>query len=225
MGDIAMNIRRLRQLFDLTQLQLAEIAGVSNQAVSNWENGESQPKMGRLQRIADHFGLSVSALVEDGVLDRVDPVTRRVRPDGAITPRAANTGVPVYGRIAAGTPIEAMPVEDSYWLPPEVLADHPRCFFLRVEGESMNRVLPNGTLALIDPDAEVRNGDVAAVTVNGHDATIKRVLRGTSSITLAPDSRDPGFTDMIFDYSKPDTDTVGLIGLVVWQLVPYGRRL
>jgi repressor LexA len=222
--DIGQNIRQLRALFDLTQTQVAEITGVTSAAVSNWENGESKPRMGRLQDLADHLGLPLSVLIDGGGIDRIDPVTRKLRrPSRAVEPEASTTAAPVYGRIAAGKPIASLPVEDTYWVPPDVLAAHPRAFYLRVEGESMNRVLPDGCLALVDPDAEVSSGDVAAVNVNGYDATVKRVLLGSTSITLAPDSTDEGFTDTIFDRTKPGTDTVTLIGRVVWSVVPYGR--
>ena len=46
-----------------------------------------------------------------------------------------------------------------------------------------------------------------------------------NSVVLQPDSNDLSFTDTIFDYSKPDTDTVVLIGRVVWFVAPYGERL
>lgn len=213
-GDMStgQNIRRFREGRGMTQPEFGRIAGVGASAVSNWENDQNLPLMGAIENLAQYFGVPKSAIT-DGL-----PVAAETR-----TPYASATTAPVYGRIAAGKPIDSLPVNDSYWVPPDVLAAHPRAFYLRVEGESMNRRYPNGSLALVDPDAEVTSGDVAAVNVNGYDATIKRVLLGSTSITLAPDSTDESFTDMIFDHTKPDTDTVTLIGRVVWGVVPYEK--
>lgn len=58
------NIKALRERFDLTQAQLGEIAGVSDKAVSTWENGANVPRMGAIQKIADYFGIPKSEIIE-----------------------------------------------------------------------------------------------------------------------------------------------------------------
>ena len=62
---IQQNIIKLRKRYDLTQDELAKIAGVSRGAVSQWEGGFSEPRMGAIQRIADHFDLKKSDIIED----------------------------------------------------------------------------------------------------------------------------------------------------------------
>lgn len=63
--SISENIKRLREAYGLTQDELGEIAGVSGKAVSKWESGASDPRMGAVQRIADHFNISKSAIVDE----------------------------------------------------------------------------------------------------------------------------------------------------------------
>ena len=59
----------------LSQKELAQIAGVSDKAVSTWENGTKEPRMGAVQKIADHFGLKKSNLIEDNGLEiNITPV-------------------------------------------------------------------------------------------------------------------------------------------------------
>lgn len=65
------NIVKLRSLTGITQAQLGEIAGVSRAAVSLWEIGESEPRMGAVQSIADHFGLKKANIIENGGMDNV----------------------------------------------------------------------------------------------------------------------------------------------------------
>ena len=67
---IADNIKRIREQYHLTQEDLGKIAGVSNKAVWTWENGTAIPRMGAIQRIADHFGLPKSVII-DCDLDKV----------------------------------------------------------------------------------------------------------------------------------------------------------
>lgn len=62
---IAENIRLLREHYQLTQTDFGKIAGVSDKAVWTWENGTAAPRMGALQKIADHFGIPKSAIIEN----------------------------------------------------------------------------------------------------------------------------------------------------------------
>lgn len=63
--SIADNIKRLRETYGITQEELGAIAGVSDKAVSKWELGYAEPRMGAVQRIADHFHVSKASLLED----------------------------------------------------------------------------------------------------------------------------------------------------------------
>jgi len=65
------NIIKLRQLTGVTQEQLAEIAEVSRGAVSLWEIGKTEPRMGAVQLIADHFHLKKANIIEDGGMDNI----------------------------------------------------------------------------------------------------------------------------------------------------------
>lgn len=130
--------------------------------------------------------------------------------------------VPLYGSIAAGTPIEMQEVEDTFPIPSKVHEKHPDAFLLKVEGESMNRVLPNGCYAVIDPCKEVeKNGDPYAVCVNGYNATIKRVELLNNGFRLAPDSTDPTYPVQTFNYNEPGTETITVIGRVVYYVLPF----
>ena len=57
------NIIKLREMNQITQEQLAEIAGVSRGAVSQWEGGFSEPRMGPIPRISDSYKLSNSHII------------------------------------------------------------------------------------------------------------------------------------------------------------------
>ena len=63
--SIGENIKSLRERFGLTQSQLGDIAGVSDKAVSTWENGANVPRMGAIQKMADYFQIPKSEIIED----------------------------------------------------------------------------------------------------------------------------------------------------------------
>lgn len=63
--SIADNIKKLREQHGLTQAEFGEIAGVSDKAVSTWENGTAEPRMGAIEKIAKHFNISKVSIVDD----------------------------------------------------------------------------------------------------------------------------------------------------------------
>lgn len=70
------NIKKLREIYGLSQKDLAEIGGVSDKAVSTWENGIKEPRMGVIQKIADHFGFMKSNLIEDNGMNEIEMISK-----------------------------------------------------------------------------------------------------------------------------------------------------
>lgn len=68
---ISDNIKCLRDRYGITQRDLADIAGVTDKAVSTWEIGTNEPRMGAIQKIADHFGILKSNIIEDGGMELI----------------------------------------------------------------------------------------------------------------------------------------------------------
>lgn len=201
---ISKNIKRLRMNRDWTQEQLAEKVGVTRSTVTQWETGWSKPRMGAVEKLAAVFGVSTSDMVNDqsDISNFVD--------------------VPLYGSIAAGTPIEMHAVDSSHPVPTKIRERYPDAFLLKVEGDSMNRILPNGCYALVDPRQTADcNGAPYAVCVNGYDATIKRVRKLNNGFELVPDSNDPTYLKKTYNYNEPDTETITVIGRVVYYVLPY----
>lgn len=135
--------------------------------------------------------------------------------------------VPLLGRIAAGVPIEMDLVETTVLCPAEIRRRHPNAFFLTVDGESMNNVLPNGCYALVDPEKKspVVDGTAYAVCVNGYDATIKRIKQLENGVELIPDSKDPTFHAQVYDKTVEGTESITIIGEVVWYSIPFDFKI
>ena len=207
------NVARLRGERGWSQRELAEKLGVTNGAVAAWESKGTLPNFERVEQIARLFGVQMPVLFAKYIPSR---------DDGDFSSRE----VRVYGRIAAGTPLEMEEGDYGFPCPQRLTRLHPHAFYLEVDGESMNRVLPNGSLALVDPDMrEVVSGMVYAVCVNGYDATVKRVRRLENGVELVPDSTDPTFHPRVYDRTVPDTETITIIGRVIWYTVPFDFEL
>ena len=109
---------------------------------------------------------------------------------------------PVYGRISAGQPNWAEEcIEGRLPIDPNMMniVNPEECFFLRVNGESMNKVVKNGAFALIRKTDWVENGEIAVVLVNGYDATLKKFTKQGDLVVLEPMSSDPSFTTQVYN--------------------------
>ena len=201
--DIAKNIKRLRTEREWTQEQLAEKVGVTRSTVTQWETGWSQPRMGAVTRLAGAFGVTVAEVVGSERSSGFSPV-------------------PLYGRVAAGTPIEMLVAEDIKEAPARFTDDDPDAYLVRVVGNSMSRRIQDGDFALVSPKyTEPNEHDMFLVTVNGDDATIKRVRVLENGIELVPDSYDPTYRPKVFDYNMEDTPPIRIIGKIVWWCMGY----
>lgn len=63
MKKVGKKIQSCRKAQNMTQLELADRLGISFQAVSNWERGESMPDISKLPELADMFGISIDELL------------------------------------------------------------------------------------------------------------------------------------------------------------------
>lgn len=204
------NIIELRKRKNITQEELAKIAGVTRAAVSQWEGGFSEPRMGSIQNIADHFGISKSDIIEDGGMFGKFSVV-----DGAIKPATAKPAyAPLLGRVHAGKAQEPDVLQDAIPVPYEIIKRHPQGYFLQVEGDCMDNVYPEGCYILIDPEQHPSNGSIAVVSIDGADYVMRRLYRGANTLILSPDSHNAEHEDMVFGAATEHT--VEFHGTVVW---------
>lgn len=112
---------------------------------------------------------------------------------------AANMqSIPMYGRIAAGSPIEAIRDENgSLDIPPTIIGngDH---YALEVDGDSMiNAGINNGDIVIIKKTDNVRDGDIVVALVDGEEVTLKRLKRDKGKVILIPENDE--YRDQVYN--------------------------
>jgi repressor LexA len=146
-----------------------------------------------------------SPSVIEGSLGRVRPVA-----DGEST--VEPVVVPVMGRIAAGTPIEAIQTHShSIVIPPDMLSPGEH-FALEVRGDSMIEAgIFEGDTVLIRKTDSADTGDIVVALVDEEEATLKRLRRKGASIAL--EAANPSYETRIFgpDRVRIQGKLVGLI--------------
>lgn len=194
---IGWNINALLLRADKTQIDLAEYLGVSKSTVSMWVNGVRVPRMARIDAMARFFGVNRSDIME---------------PWGE--PHSAGSiSIPVYSRVAAGLPIEA--VEDIIDREeiPEAMAEQGPHFAVRIWGDSMEPRMKKGDVVIVRKQTTADDGDIVIVTINGTDATCKRFRKYADGIALV--SNNPAYPPMYYTAQEVEQLPVCIIGKVV----------
>ena len=109
-------------------------------------------------------------------------------PGTPVAPDAAAVELPLYGRIAAGTPIEALRDQTAtVGVPASMLSRGSEHYALEVAGDSMiDAGILDGDTVIIQRSDVAENGVVVVALVDNEEVTLKRLRRRGASIALEP---------------------------------------
>ncbi|MBL4588575.1 MAG: transcriptional repressor LexA [Alphaproteobacteria bacterium] len=157
----------------------------------------------------------ITALVERGYLERLANRARAISikklPDSftkkqEITDRNSETThtdsgdifksdlqgvrpIPMYGKISAGTPVEAIRHEGSYFDAPLSLLGAGEYYALEVDGESMLQAgINDGDTAIIRRTDHADLGSIVVALVDGEEVTLKTLARDKGQVVLQPEN-------------------------------------
>ncbi len=183
--SIAQNIKELRNAHKLSQAELGKIAGVSDKAVSTWESGKKIPRMGAIQKIADHFGISKSDIIED----------RSIKSNLSYEIDVSHIyNIPVFESVSAGFGAYAS----------DEIA-------IKVKGDSMYPKIEDGDIIIVRKQSSVDSGDIAVLLLDGEEGLVKKVVYGADWIELH--SINPEYKTKRFE--GRDVMRLRVVGLVI----------
>lgn len=211
----ARNIKALREDSGLTQVELGKKLETESMTISRWERSEIvRPHPKTVEQLCEYFGVTSGDLLSE------NGYYAKTRGMSTIAPRPATGSLPIVGAAHAGDPSPAYELDGGTLDCPEEYCREGN-FFIRINGDSMDRQLVDGTYALIDVHAQVKSGDIALVKVNGDDATVKRVKFMDGIAVLEPDSSNPSHRRRMIDSSDPDSPEVRILGKVVYAVTRF----
>lgn len=194
MGD---NIQYYMDLNGIERTDFAKAINVPYSSVTDWINGNSYPRIDKIQRMADYFGIEKADLVE----------ARNA------TKKSSSRRIPVLGRVAAGIPIEMIEdVIDWEDVSEDMIKDHS-VFALSIKGDSMEPRIANGDVVIVQQQSDAESGDIIIATINGDDATCKRLRKLRDGIELVP--LNPSYAPMFYSNEEIESKPVKILGKVI----------
>lgn len=201
MGKFQSTLKDLRKSFGLTQDELAKKLKLSRSTIGMYEKGAREPDFETLELIADFFNVDINYLLGRTAKTTVVPTSRR------------GVSIPVYGRVAAGIPLEMIEdIVDTEEIP-EDMARTGTYFSLRIHGDSMEPRIKDGDNIIIRHQEDAESGEIVVASVNGSDATCKRLKKYKEGISLI--STNPSYEPMFFTNKEIEEKPVRILGKVV----------
>jgi repressor LexA len=175
-----------------------------------------------IEEIGEHFGLSSLATVHKHLsnLQSKGLVKRdwnRSRALELVPTRVAVQAVelPLLGRVAAGSPIEAITASETIFVPEDMVGRRDT-YVLQVKGDSMiDEQIRDGDFVIVENRKSARDGEMVIALVDGESATLKKLYReGGGMVRLQP--ANPRIKPIVLDQ-----DRLAIQGVVIGVLRKY----
>jgi SOS-response transcriptional repressor LexA len=173
--SLALRLKQSREQARISQRELAKRSGLSQQLISKLENGlvESTTEVFRLAEVL-----------------RVDARWLATGKENVADGPAITGYVPLISWVAAGSwrdVFDPYPAGEGEALVPVTCRTGPNAYALRVQGDSMEPVFPNGSIIIVDPAAEPRQGSYVVVRLDeAEQATFKQLVIDGGARYLKP---------------------------------------
>lgn len=200
-------LKELRLENNYSQEEVANYLYITQGAYAHYEGGRSQPPLKIIAKLATLYNVSVEYLM--AITDNRKPLKDPILGDAKKIIK-----VPVLGTIAAGVPIEAIENIEDYEDVIVPKSENEKSYFcIRVKGNSMEPRIKDGDLIICKKQNDVDTGDIAAVLVNGHEATVKKIKKDENGIWLIPNN--PMYETRFFSNNEISSYPITILGKVV----------
>ena len=179
----------------MKQEELSKIINVSQASLSGYENEKFEPDNKTLLHLASYFGVST-----DYLLGNEDVPWSFAKQEKKI---------PVFRRIRAEWSVQNAKEIIGYEEISEDMVRQGNFFAIKAHGDSMEPRIQDGDIVIMHKQSEAESGNVVAVSISGNEATIQKIVKYESGLTLI--SYNPKYDPV--SYSKADVIRLPIIVL------------
>ncbi len=206
---------------NMKPVELHEKTGISESLISKYLSGNAIARQKKLSLLADTLNVNeVWLMGYDISMEKNDYLLKKI---GAIPLSEINvTKIPVLGTIKAGYDYLAQENIIDYITFNVDGTDKENYYALNVVGDSMTPLFDDGDTVIIHKQEEFKNGDNCVVLINGDEATIKKVYKGTTGIELK--AVNPYYPPRIYSEEDIKELPVQIIGVVEKSIRNFKKK-
>lgn len=214
--NTAMRIRNIKPI------KLSEKTGIDKSKISSYMSGRYKAKQDGIYLLAQALSVNEAWLMGlDVPMERTaDYLLKKI---GAIPlSEIDSVNIPVLGTVKAGYDYLAEENIVDY-LPFKINGmDKENYYALNIVGDSMEPLFDEGDIIIVHKQDDFENGDNCVVLINGNEATVKKVYKGTTGIKL--DAVNPYYPPRIFTTKEIKELPVRIIGVVESSIKKFKRK-
>jgi repressor LexA len=184
-GDIVPSFEEMKE-----HLGLKSKSGIHRLITALVERGflERLPHRARaleVKKLPEGYGLNAPAVPQNII--QIEPKRQERATQQEYDRNIAS--IPLCGKIAAGSPIEAIQHDGDMVDVPAFLLGNAEYYALTVEGDSMiNAGIHDDDVVIIEKTNTARNGDIIVALIDGEEVTLKRLKRDGNTVILIPEN-------------------------------------
>lgn len=223
--ELGKYLKDSRNAKGLSLRQVNKISDISYSHLNMIENGKRNVTPALLKNLAKLYGLDYIDLYEKaGYIDLIEDEKKdMLKKIGAIPlSEIETTKIPVLGKVKAGYNYLAQENIIDYIAFNIDGADKENYYALYVIGDSMEPLFDDGDIVIVHKQNDFNNGDNCVILINGDEATIKKVYKGTTGIKLQ--AVNPYYPPRIFTEEEIRDLPVKVIGVVEKSIRNFKKK-
>ena len=209
----------------LSTYDVNNLTKISQSYISLIEKGKRKPSAVILKTLAPVYGLDYMDLYEKaGYIDLIEDEKKDIfKKIGAIPlSEIETTKIPVLGKVKAGYNYLAQENIIEYIYFNIDGSDKENYYALYVTGDSMEPLFDDGDIVIVHKQDDFDNGENCVVLINGDEATVKKVYKGTTGIKLQ--AVNPYYPPRIFTEEEIKDLPVKIIGVVEKSIRNFKKK-
>ena len=219
---VGARLKQARELRHITLEEAGKKVDVHKSTVLRWENGETEKiKLPIIETLASYYNVNpVWLMGYDVPMENTEDMLKKI---GAIPlSEIETTKIPVLGKVKAGYNYLAQENIIDYIAFNIDGADKENYYALYVIGDSMEPLFDDGDIVIVHKQDDFSNGDNCVILINGDEATIKKVYKGTTGIKLQ--AVNPYYPPRIFTEEEIRDLPVKVIGVVEKSIRNFKKK-
>lgn len=223
--ELGMYLKNARNAKGLSLREVNKLTDISYSHLNMIENGKRNVTPALLKNLAKLYNLDYIDLYEKaGYIDLIEDEKKDVlKKIGAIPLSDIETvKIPILGKVKAGYDYLAQENIIDYIAFKIDGFDKENYYALYVTGDSMEPLFDDGDIVIVHKQDDFNNGENCVVLINGNEATIKKVYKGTTGIKLQ--AVNPYYPPRIFTEEEIKDLPVKIIGVVEKSIRNFKKK-
>ena len=209
-------------LRNIKPIELSEKTGIDKSKISSYMSGRYKAKQDGVYLLAKALDVNEAWLMGlDVPMERIkDDIFKKI---GAIPLSDIETvKIPILGKVKAGYDYLVQENIIDYIAFKIDGSDKENYYALYVIGDSMEPLFDDGDIVIVHKQDDFNNGDNCVILINGDEATIKKVYKGTTGIELK--AVNPYYPPRIFTEEEIRDLPVKVIGVVEKSIRNFKKK-